>query len=234
MSLSKRLLTATELVTNGNIVADIGCDHAYTSIYLCSEGIAPQVFAMDVNKGPLLAARQHVAAAGLEDKITIRESDGLAALAPGEAETILLCGMGGLLMIKILTDHPEVTASARELILQPQSEVGQVRHFLHKAGYAITAERMVKEDGKFYVMMRAVMAEEPQSYEAECFYEYGKLLIEEKNVVLQEFLQRERRLRTEVLAALEAQDTEHVRTRRESLGKEFALIEEAERLIEKG
>ena len=53
-------------------------------------------------------------------------------------------------------------------------------------------------------------------------------------MVLQEFLQRERRLRTEVLAALEAQDTEHVRTRRESLGKEFALIEEAERLIEKG
>lgn len=234
MSLSKRLLAATELVTKGNTVADIGCDHAYTSIYLCSEGIAPRVFAMDVNEGPLLAARQHVAEARLEDNIMIRRSDGLAALAPGEAETILLCGMGGLLMMKILTDHPEVTESAKELILQPQSEVGQVRHFLHNAGYEIMAERMVKEDGKFYVMMRAVKSEISQSYETECFYEYGKLLIEEKNEVLKEFLQREHRLRTEVLAALESQDTEHVRARKESLSREFALISEAEHLMKEG
>ena len=234
MSLSKRLLAATELVTRGNTVADIGCDHAYTSIYLCSEGIAPRVFAMDVNEGPLLAAVQHVAEARLEDRITIRRSDGLAALAPGEAETILLCGMGGLLMMKILTDHPEVTESAKELILQPQSEVGQVRHFLHNSGYEITAERMVKEDGKFYVMLRAVKAEASQRYEAECFYEYGKLLIEERNGILKEFLQREHRLRSEVLAALEAQDTEHVRARRETLSQEFALISEAEHLMKEG
>ena len=234
MSLSKRLFAATELVTKGNTVADIGCDHAYTSIYLCSEGIAPRVFAMDVNEGPLRAARQHVAEAGLEDKIIIRRSDGLAALAPGEAETILLCGMGGLLMMKILTDHPEVTATANELILQPQSEVAQVRHFLHNLCYKITAERMVKEDGKFYVMMRAVKTEEVQDYGAECFYEYGKLLMEEKNEILKEFLQREHRLRTEVLAALLAQDTENVRARKETLLREFDLISEAERLMKEG
>ena len=234
MSLSKRLLAATELVTKGNIVADIGCDHAYTSIYLCSEGIAPRVFAMDVNKGPLLAAEQHVAEAGLKDKITIRLSDGLAALAPGEADSILLCGMGGLLMMKILTDHPQVTASAKELILQPQSEVAQVRYFLHNAGYRITAERMVKEDGKFYVMMRAVKTEEPEAYDRECFYEYGRLLIEEKNEILKEFLHRERRLREDVLAALEKQDTPNVRERKESLLQEFALISETERFMKEG
>lgn len=234
MSLSKRLLAATGLVTRGNTVADIGCDHAYTSIYLCSEGIAPQVFAMDVNEGPLLAAKQHVAEAGLKDKITIRRSDGLAALAPGEAESILLCGMGGLLMMKILTDHPEVTKAAKELILQPQSEIGQMRHFLHNAGYEITAERMVKEDGKFYVMMRAVAADKPQEYASECFYEYGKHLIEEKNVILAEFLQREHRLREDVLVALSTQDTDNVRARRESLSQEFDLISEAERLMKEG
>ena len=234
MSLSKRLLTAAELVTRGNIVADIGCDHAYTSIYLCSEGIAPRVFAMDVNKGPLAAAKQHVAAAGLEDRITIRLSDGLAALSPGEAETILLCGMGGLLMMKILEDQPEVTAAAKELILQPQSEVAQVRHFLHNSDYKITAERMVKEDGKFYVMMRAEKTAEPQNYETEWFYEYGKLLLDEKNEVLKEFLQREHRLRADVLAALRGQDTENVRARKESLLQEFNLISEAERFMKEG
>jgi len=234
MSLSKRLLAATELVTKGNMVADIGCDHAYTSIYLCSEGIAPRVFAMDVNEGPLLAAKQHVTEAGLEDRITIRRSDGLAALVPGEAETILLCGMGGLLMMRILTDHPQVTAAAKELILQPQSEVAQVRHFLHNLNYEITAERMVKEDEKFYVMMRAVKTEGIPAYERECFYEYGKLLLEEKNEVLKEFLQREYRLRTDVLAALEGQDTEGTRARRESLKREFELISEAEQFMKEG
>ena len=132
MQLSNRLLAAAGMVTKGNVVADIGCDHAYTSIYLCQAGIAPRVIAMDVNKGPLRGAMAHVEEAKLAEQIDIRLSNGLEKLLPGEADTVLLCGMGGLLMIKILSDYPETTASVKELILQPQSEVGEVRHFLHK------------------------------------------------------------------------------------------------------
>lgn len=231
MQLSNRLLAAAGMVTKGNIVADIGCDHAYTSIYLCQAGIAPKVIAMDVNKGPLVGARAHVEEAGLASQITIRLSDGLQKLAPGEADTVLLCGMGGLLMIKILSDFPEATASLKELVLQPQSEVGEVRMFLHKQGYEITKEHMLKEDGKFYVMMRAVKCTAPQAYETECDYLYGKLLIEEKHEVLLEYLEREQRLRTDVLAALSGQDTENARLRKESLNREFSLIEEARNRI---
>lgn len=235
MQLSNRLLAAAGMVTKGNIVADIGCDHAYTSIYLCQTGIAPSVIAMDVNKGPLAGAKAHVEEAGLSSRIDIRLSDGLQKLVPGEADTVLLCGMGGLLMIKILSDYPEATASLKELILQPQSEVGEVRHFLHKQGYEITKEHMLKEDGKFYVMMRAVKAAGPQAYETECDYRYGKLLMEEQHEVLEEYLERERRLRLDVLAALEGQDTENARLRRESLNREFSLIEEAvSRMKKKG
>ena len=235
VQLSNRLLAAAGMVTKGNIVADIGCDHAYTSIYLCQAGIAPRVIAMDVNKGPLVGAKAHVEEAGLSLQIDIRLSDGLQKLVPGEADSVLLCGMGGLLMIKILSDYPEATASVKELILQPQSEVGEVRRFLHKQGYEITKEHMLKEDGKFYVMMRAVKCEEPQAYETECDYIYGKLLLEEKNKVLLEYLKRERRLREDVLSALAGQDTENARLRRESLNREFSLIEEAgTRMTQKG
>ena len=227
VQLSERLLAAAGMVTKGNIVADVGCDHAYTSIYLCQAGIAPKVIAMDVNKGPLVGAKAHVEEAGLSENIDIRLSDGLQRLIPGEADTVLLCGMGGLLMIKILSDYPEATASLKELILQPQSEVGEVRAFLHKQGYEITEEHMLKEDGKFYVMMRAVKSEVPQAYETECDYVYGKLLLEEKNPVLLEYLDREHRLRTDVLTALSGQDTENARARKESLAMEFSLIEEA-------
>lgn len=227
VQLSKRLLAAAGMVTKGNIVADVGCDHAYTSIYLCQAGIAPKVIAMDVNKGPLVGAKAHVEEAGLSENIDIRLSDGLQRLIPGEADTVLLCGMGGLLMIKILSDYPEATASLKELILQPQSEVGEVRCYLHKQGYEITKEHMLKEDGKFYVMMRAVKSKIPQQYETECDYIYGKLLLEEKNPVLAEFLDREHRLRADVLTALSGQDTENARARKESLAMEFSLIEEA-------
>ena len=227
VQLSKRLLAAAGMVTKGNIVADVGCDHAYTSIYLCQAGIAPKVIAMDVNKGPLVGAKAHVEEAGLSENIDIRLSDGLQKLVPGEADSVLLCGMGGLLMIKILSDYPETTASLKELILQPQSEVGEVRRYLHKQGYEITKEHMLKEDGKFYVMMRAVKSKIPQQYETECDYIYGKLLLEEKNPVLLEFLDREHRLRADVLTALSGQDTENARARKESLAGEFSLIEEA-------
>lgn len=231
VQLSNRLLAAAGMVTKGNIVADIGCDHAYTSIYLCQAGIAPKVIAMDVNKGPLVGARAHVEEAGLTEQIDIRLSDGLQKLVPGEADSVLLCGMGGLLMIKILSDYPEATASLKELILQPQSEVGEVRRYLHKQGYEITKEHMLKEDGKFYVMMRAVKSEVPQQYETECDYIYGKILLEEKNPVLADFLDREHRLRADVLTALAGQDTENAKARRESLGREFSLIEEARNRI---
>jgi len=227
VQLSKRLLAAAGMVTKGNIVADVGCDHAYTSIYLCQAGIAPKVIAMDVNKGPLVGAKAHVEEAGLSENIDIRLSDGLQRLIPGEADTVLLCGMGGLLMIKILSDYPQATASLKELILQPQSEVGEVRAFLHKQGYEITEEHMLKEDGKFYVMMRAVKSDIPQSYETECDYVYGKLLLEEKNPVLLEYLDREHLLRADVLTALAGQNTENARARKESLAEEFSLIEEA-------
>ena len=227
VQLSNRLLAAAGMVTKGNIVADIGCDHAYTSIYLCQAGIAPKVIAMDVNKGPLVGAKAHVEEAGLTEQIDIRQSDGLQKLVPGEADSVLLCGMGGLLMIKILSDYPEATASVKELILQPQSEVGEVRMFLHKQGYEITKEHMLKEDGKFYVMMRAVKSIVPQAYETECDYVYGKLLLEEKHPVLTEYLNREQRLRSDVMAALAGQETENAKARKESLSREFSLIEEA-------
>ena len=88
--LSKRLLTAVGMITKGNIVADVGCDHAYTSIYLCKENIAPKVIAMDVNRGPLARAKEHVEEAGLIDSISLRLSDGLEKLSPNEVVHSLL------------------------------------------------------------------------------------------------------------------------------------------------
>lgn len=143
------------MVTRGSRTADVGCDHGFVSIYLYENQIAPKVYAMDLRKGPLERAREHIAARGFSDYIETRLSDGLEALAEGEADTLICAGMGGRLMAEILSRGQEKTRRMKELILQPQSELRYFRAFLRENGYVVSAENMVKEDGKFYVIMKA-------------------------------------------------------------------------------
>lgn len=144
------------MVTMGSRTADIGCDHGFVSIYLYENKIAPKVYAMDLRKGPLERAREHIAARGFSDYIETRLSDGLEALHAGEADTLICAGMGGRLMAQILSRGQEKIRLMKELILQPQSDIRYFRAFLRENGYVLAAENMVKEDGKFYVIMKAV------------------------------------------------------------------------------
>ena len=118
MQLSQRISSVASMVTAGNCLADVGTDHGYVPIYLYERKIIPRAIAMDVNKGPLERASLHIAESGMKGVIETRLSDGLAALKAGEADSIVIAGMGGPLMIRILSAYPEVTASAKELILR--------------------------------------------------------------------------------------------------------------------
>ena len=181
------------MVTPGNRVCDVGCDHGFLSIYLVQQGISPGVIAMDVRSGPLSRCAEHVAQYGLEEYIDMRLSDGLTALQPGEADTMICAGMGGRLMQKILTEGREVAAGFKELILQPQSELMAFREFLRKQGYRTVEENMIEEEGKYYPMMRVV----PERQEAsdgspevgDSLYDrFGRLLLAGQNPVLYDYL----------------------------------------------
>ncbi len=154
--LSKRLQALADMVTIGNRVADVGCDHGFVSIYLVQNKIAPYVYAMDVREGPLQRAKEHIASYRMENYIETRLSDGVQALLPGEAEALVCAGMGGKLMQKILTEGREKVSGMEELILQPQSELEAFRLFLRREGYSIVQEKMIYEEGKYYPMMRVV------------------------------------------------------------------------------
>lgn len=226
MQLSERLRAVAESVTVGNRVADIGCDHAYISIYLIENDIAPQVIAMDVNKGPLKRARENITRHGFDNRIRTRLSDGLHEMSPGEADTILIAGMGGALIIKILEEGHKAVQKCRELILQPQAELFLVRKYIHQIGFHIVREKMLKEDGKYYVIMSAVSDTLPENYDREVFYQYGKLLLEQKEPVLKEYLIRERDLRLQIMKALIENPTENARERQKQVHKELEYIEE--------
>mgnify|MGYP002140913786 CR=1 FL=1 len=154
-----RLRAIAGMVTKGNRLADVGCDHGYLSIWLVSEKTVPSAIAMDVRPGPLSRARENITRYGLEDYIETRLSDGLAKLEPGEGDTLVIAGMGGPLMERILKDGAKVREGFQELILQPQSDLPHFRHFLAEIGWEIVSEEMIKEDGKFYPMMKAVRNE---------------------------------------------------------------------------
>ena len=147
------------MVSPSRAAADVGCDHAYISIYLVNHNISQKVIAMDVNEGPLNIAKNNILAKGLENKIETRLSDGLEKLSPGEVDTIIIAGMGGNLTCNILTQGNDKLHKVNELILQPQSQVNKVRKLIGKLGFTIEAEKALFDEEKYYVVIRAVRAE---------------------------------------------------------------------------
>ncbi|MCI8750612.1 MAG: SAM-dependent methyltransferase [Lachnospiraceae bacterium] len=219
----ERLKCIASNVKSGGIVADIGCDHAFTSIYLVEEKLARGAIAIDINKEPLKRAWQHIQESGMEEYISVRLSNGARGLKKGEADTILISGMGGALIASILEESINIIKDAKELVLSPQSEIYIVRHFLHDNGFKIVSEEMVKEQGKFYVVIRAVPGS--QHYKDESGYIYGEYLIENKNKILEEFLLKEQKRTGSILDSLASSSgSAAVKERKDTLLKEYNMI----------
>ena len=225
MELSKRLQAVADLVSEGLVVADVGTDHGYIPIYLIETKKSPKAFAMDVNKGPLLRAKEHIAEHGLETRIETRLSDGVRALQKGECDCVVVAGMGGALTIKIMEEGKDIFRNLKEFVLQPQSELQKVRAYLCENAYFIAEENMVLEDGKFYPMFRVINGQSQEYQAIELCY--GKLLLEQKNAVLKNFLEKEKAVKELILSNLEQSFGEHIETRRKEIQEELEGIEYA-------
>lgn len=237
-ALSKRLQMLADMVTAGSRVADVGCDHGFLPIYLVQTGKSPECLAMDVRKGPLSAAEEHIASRGLGEYIETRLSDGLAAYHIGEAETLVCAGMGGRLMERILTEGGEKSRSFAELILQPQSEIPEFRIYLRNAGYFITEENAVYEEGKFYFAMKAIYRGQTLTTGQErlngLYDLYGEHLLLGRHPVLRQYLQERLRTVGELTERLRQKDSVKSENRQRELSLEKEQLESALELFEKG
>lgn len=225
MELSKRMQAVADLVTVGNKVVDIGTDHAYIPIYLIEENKSPAVIAMDINEGPLKIAESHIKEKHFQDKIEVRLSNGFEKLKAYEADTAVIAGMGGALVIRILDTYRNVTDSLKEIILQPQSELAKVRQYLLTEGFAVVEEEMVIEDGKYYPMMKVLPKKNTVEMWNEAELEYGKLLLEKKHPILRQFLERELRIRKQILEKLCEQEGANIELRKEEVQGEIKIIQ---------
>ena len=229
MNISKRLSRLAGMVTEGSRLADVGTDHGYVPLCLCGEGKIPSAVAMDIRKGRLERARTHIREAGLENYIETRLSDGLSERKAGEADTVLIAGMGGALTERILEEGKEVLGTVRELILQPQSEIWKVRFWLKENGWVIRREDIVLDEGKYYPMFRAVKGCPDEYSERELLY--GKSALQQSPGVLEEFLQfrleNARKIQAGLPRKTEGEEEPRIRKRREELSKEIRLLEES-------
>ena len=227
VQISRRLQAVAALVTEHGTLADVGCDHGYIPIYLIQNQRIQAAIAMDVNPGPLERAKEHIFQFGLSDYISFRLSDGVQALKTGEADTVVIAGMGGGLVMKILEEGAEILASVKELILQPQSEIQRVREYLFTHDYQVVQEDMVEEDGKYYPMMRVVHGRKAmdRTYEEHLVqYRYGELLLAQKHPVLLQFLQKEQKQYEMIRGRLQQQpSTETIQKRVEELEEDYKM-----------
>ncbi len=224
------------MITPGNRVADVGCDHGFVSIYLVQQGISPYCLAMDVRKGPLSAATEHVREQGMEAYIETRLSDGLKACEKGETDAMLCCGMGGPLMAQILTDSAEKAHVMKELVLQPQSEIPWFRRFLRENGYRITDENMVWEEGKYYFMMRVVPGEESLDTDSEMqelWDAFGRRNLEQRHPVLLQYLHYRLDGLEKTREQLSCSESAKAQVRRAELLQEEQLLQKALQIFTK-
>ena len=151
--LDARLAAAAAYVRPGSTVADIGCDHGKLSAWLAGSGRCPLVFACDLREGPLQKARE--TCAPWADRGVFRLGSGLKVLAPGEAQDIVIAGMGAETIMEILDAAPWVFDGRYNLILVPATKHSLLRRWLARRGFALQSETLCTAAGRWYAVMNA-------------------------------------------------------------------------------
>ena len=146
--LSDRLQIIADQVRPGEVLADIGTDHGQLPVYLYEEGICPRVILADISEPSLAKAKETAGAGQFGSGISFRVGNGLQVLEPGEADVVVIAGMGGRLIRDILAEDHVKTRSFSRFVFQPRTASGPLRKWLSEAGFSILREDIVRE-GQF-------------------------------------------------------------------------------------
>ncbi|MBQ7546986.1 MAG: SAM-dependent methyltransferase [Clostridia bacterium] len=155
MKLSPRLQMVADLVREGVTVADIGTDHAYVPAYLVACGKCPAAVASDLREGPLMNAVTALALYGVTEQVSLRLSDGLDAYSPADADDFIFAGMGGTLIVELLSRTDWIFDSGKRFIFQPMTHAELVRAYLLQNGFHILAEHACFDECRPYVAFSA-------------------------------------------------------------------------------
>ncbi|WP_430882944.1 tRNA (adenine(22)-N(1))-methyltransferase [Fusibacter sp. JL216-2] len=223
MKLTPRLKTIADLVPKGTIVGDVGSDHGYVPIYLVENDICERAIASDINEGPTENARQAVSEADLTEKIDVRHGGGLLPYEVGEIETVIIAGMGGLLIRDILLERPEMTESIKTFVLQPMVAQDELRMWLSQNGFKIVDEKLSQEAHRMYEIL--VVEHGQMTIEDPLSYEIGIKLLKENDPLSQVFIDKKIKQTSEIIRGLEASKTPEVKVKLPELKEKLVRLE---------
>lgn len=182
--LDSRLAAAAKYVTPGGVAADIGTDHAFLPCSLIQNNISRKAFACDIRKGPLNKAMQTVTEYGLNDKVTLILCDGLSGIdetSRAEITDIIIAGMGGEMIAKILSNSPWVKNERYNFIFQPMTKAHELRKYLCEQGYLIADETACAAANKHYTVINSRWCGKAQKYDFTYLYAGALLNKQDEN-----------------------------------------------------
>lgn len=187
--MNNRLRKICDFVEKNSIVADIGTDHGIVPIYLSESGISKKIIATDISANSLSKLDEKLIYNDSIKNIETRVSDGLDCILEYEVDTLIISGMGGILVKNILEKNLKVAKSIRTLILSPNNSLDLLRKFLYDNGFCIVDEEDVFENGKYYQILKVKLGKD--FYNNEIEYIFGKHILSKKSSNLYEFLDKE-------------------------------------------
>ena len=167
--MNKRLETIADMVRNGRGLIDVGTDHGYLPVWLARRGYTGFLYASDINASPLASARKTAREALAEDRIEFLLCDGLDGCPPGKIDTIVIAGMGGDLICRILDRAEWVLDGAYTLILQPMTKAEVLRYWLVNNGFCLAEEKLVRDGTILYQVIRAQYLQNMKLSDAELY-----------------------------------------------------------------
>lgn len=209
--LSNRLLEIVNFVPKNSIVADVGTDHGYIPIHLIESGISKKVIATDISKNSLDKTIAYVEELDLVNYIETRLGDGLRPIGLNEVDTVIMAGMGGILIRDILEKDKDIRDSIAHFIFQPMVASSELRRYLVENDFQIIDEGLAREDDKFYEIIYAKRGK--SSIGKNINYEIGERLIEKRHPLLVEFLRYKIDILEKVLRELEEKESSKSRAR---------------------
>lgn len=192
VQLRPRLQAAADMIKAADHAADIGCDHGRLSVALLQQGRAKYVTASDISEPSLQKARMLAQKCGLSERMDTVVSDGISHLCAGNADAMIIAGMGGELIARILGAAPNVAHSANTIVMQPMRGVEELRRFLRENHFRITDERLVLDAGRIYQII-AVTPGEPNtipSWFPQDEYSLGHMMFEKGDPLLLPLLEQ--------------------------------------------
>lgn len=226
IKLSQRLQAIANFVPQNARLADIGSDHAFLPTYLVQQKKINYAVAGEVVQGPFEIAKRHVEEESLHNEIYVRKANGLAAINEQDGiDTIVIAGMGGILITEILSKDRPLLKGVSRLILQPNNHEDTLRRWLLAHDFVISHESILLEAGKFYEIIVAETKKQHPELLTELSvteYLFGPILLTKKTAIFRQKWEKELRTLNKILAQL----PQNQHQKREGLEEKKQRIEE--------